>query len=282
MATGEPEWAVCRPPPALRALVGRYIGCRQPGLTLPVRRGLPGRHLTVIISLAEPIRLLGMPGSAQRPGRWQGLVGGLHAGPALIEQHHYQAGLHLELDPLGARTLLGMPSAELSGWVVDVAELPRPELAALPDRLRELPDWASRFQLLDATLLRAANRAGPPQPPGEVGWAWRRLVGAGGALTVGELAAEVGWSRRHFSERFAREVGLTPKQAGRVVRFGRAAEMLRRLPAGGLARVAHDCGYFDQAHLSNEFRAMAGCSPRTWIAEELPFLQDPAGVGDAP
>jgi AraC-like DNA-binding protein len=269
------DWAMCRPHPALRALIGRYIGYRQHGVTLDVHRGLPSRHVTLIISLAEPVRLLDMPGSAQRPDSWQGFVGGLHAGPALIGQDREQAGIHLELHPLGVRTLLGVPSAELSGRVIDLVDLPRPELGNLPERLREAPDWASRFRILDAVLLRCATRASRHQPSDEIGWAWRRLVGAGGSIAVGALAEDVGWSRRHFSEQFAREVGLTPKQAGRVVRFDRATELLRALGRDGkLAEVAQTCGYFDQAHLSNEFRTLAGCTPGTWIAEELPFLQD--------
>jgi AraC-like DNA-binding protein len=289
MTSAEPGWVVRQPHPALRGLVSRYIGYRQRGVPLRVHRGLPGRHITLIISLAAPIRLLEMPGSAQRPDRWQGFVGGLHAGPALIGQDREQAGVHLDVNPLGVRTLLGVPSAELAGRVIDLAELPRPGLARLADRLREAPDWAGRFALVDGALLDSARlawagRAGPgarAEPADEIGWAWRRMINAGGTVTVAELAREVGWSRRHFSERFAREVGLTPKQAVRVVRFGRATMMLHRLGPSGrpprLAEVAQRCGYFDQAHLANEFRALAGCTPRTWITEELPFLQDGSG-----
>jgi AraC-like DNA-binding protein len=50
--------------------------------------------------------------------------------------------------------------------------------------------------------------------------------------------------------------------------------MLRRRGGSDLAELAVGCGYYDQAHLTNEWRALAGCSPGTWIAEELPFLQD--------
>lgn len=277
----EPDWAARRPHPALRSLLTRYIGYRQHGVTLPVHRGLPSEHVTLIVSLLEPVRLIDMPGSEQRPDRWQGFASGLHAGPALIAQDSEQAGIHLEINPLGVRTLLGLPAAELAGRVIDLAELPRPGLAELPERLRSAPGWAARFEILDETLLGAAAASAGDQPPGEVGWAWRRLLGSGGGVPVRELASDVGWSRRHFSERFAREVGLTPKQAARVVRFGRATALLRRLPPGGLAEVAHGCGYFDQAHMSNEFRALAGCSPRTWLREELPFLQD-VGVERAP
>jgi AraC-like DNA-binding protein len=268
------EFVARRPHPVLRGLVGRYIGYRQRGVPLTVHRGLPSRYVTLIVSLADPVRLLGMPGSAQPPDRWTGLVGGLHAGPTLIGQDRDQAGVHLQLHPLGVHTLLGLPSAELAGWVLDLAELPRPALAELPDRLRAAPDWAGRFAVLDEVLLQAATRERPP--PDEVRRAWQLLVGSGGSIPVAELAADVGWSRRHLSERFAREVGLSPKQAGRVLRFERATALLRALPPGGLAEVAARCGYFDQAHLSNEYRALAGCSPRTWLTEELPFLQDAA------
>jgi AraC-like DNA-binding protein len=281
----ELDWASRRPHPALRALVSRYAGYRQRGVTLPVHRGLPSEHVTLIVSLAEPVRIVSMPGPPHGPaaqhgedrgsGRWQAFASGLHAGPALIAQDEVQAGVHLGLNPLGVRTLLGVSAAELSGCVVDLAELPRPGFRSLTGRLHEAPDWGRRFELLDEVLLAAAAHAREHQPPGEIGWAWRRIRGTAGAARVGDLAAEVGWSRRHFGERFAREIGLPPKQAARVVRFGRATGLLRSGAAGGLSEVAHTCGYTDQAHLTNEFNALAGCTPGTWIAEELPFLQDP-------
>jgi AraC-like DNA-binding protein len=74
-------------------------------------------------------------------------------------------------------------------------------------------------------------------PAREVDWAWRRMIGAGGRVRVTSLAEEVGWSRRHFGERF-REVGLSPKQAARVLRFERAGMALRRDGRVDLAEVA--------------------------------------------
>ncbi|HLF10100.1 MAG TPA: hypothetical protein VJA26_02710, partial [Gammaproteobacteria bacterium] len=41
-----------------------------------------------------------------------------------------------------------------------------------------------------------------------------------------------------------------------------------------LAEVAFMCGYQDQAHMTREWNALAGSTPRAWIASELPFLQD--------
>jgi AraC-like DNA-binding protein len=262
------------PHPVVRPLVTRYIGYAQDGVTLTVHRGLPSRHVTLVISLERPIEMTGLGTSARR----QGLVGGLHTEPVLIRQDRVQSGIHVELDPLGVRALLGIPAAELSGCVVGLDELGLSELAVLPERLAETPSWQERFAILDQVL--AARAADAVAPPPEVGEAWRRLRGTDGQVRVSGLAEEIGWSRRHFTERFRDEIGLAPKQAARVLRFERAARLLRRGGRIDLAGLAAECGYYDQAHLSNEWRTLAGCSPGTWIAEELPFLQDSEVFGD--
>ncbi|WP_236793980.1 AraC family transcriptional regulator [Amycolatopsis sp. GM8] len=265
------EWAVRQPHPGLRRLVSRYIGYTQHDVTLGVHRGLPSRHVTLIISLAEPIRLVGMPRAGEAPADLVAPVGGMHVSPALIRQDRFQSGIHIELDPLAVPSLLGVSAADLSEYVVDLADL-SPRLAGLPERLASADGWDRRFDILDETLqAEAADTAHSP----EVGWAWRRLRTAAGRVRVGTLADEVGWSRRHFTERFRRELGLSPKQAARVLRFERAGALLR-CGHTDLAGLAADCGYYDQAHLTNEWRALAGCPPSVWIVEELPFLQDGA------
>jgi AraC-like DNA-binding protein len=263
-------WAAGEPHPVLRPLITRYTGYAQDDVTLIVHRGLPSRHVTVVISLAGPVRTAGRT--------LQALVGGLHTSAVLIEQDRAQEGIQLDLDPLGVRTLFGVPAAELSGDVVDLAEF---GLGDLPERLRALPAWAARFALLDDVL--AARAVEPVATAPELGEAWRRMRAADGRVRVADLAGEVGWSRRHLAGRFRAELGLAPKQAARVLRFERAGRLLRR-GRPDLAALAVECGFYDQAHLTHEWRALAGCTPGTWIAEELPFLQDgpvPAG-SDSP
>jgi AraC-like DNA-binding protein len=268
------EWAAREPHPALRRLVRRYFGYTQRAVSLAVHRGLPSRSITLIISLAGPVRLVGGPGADRGPLTSQAVVGGLHLGPALIEQDRYQQGMHLELNPLSLQALLGVPASELSSDVVDLAELPVAWARTLPERLAGQPDWTGRFDVLDEVLTGAL---GPVTLVEEIQWAWRRMVMGNGSQPVTTMADEVGWSRRHFTERFAREVGLGPKQVSRLIRFERSAELLRRGCA--LADSAARAGYYDQAHMSNEWRVLAGCSPSEWIREELPFLQDGDGPG---
>ena len=51
---------------------------------------------------------------------------------------------------------------------------------------------------------------------------------------------------------------------------------MQRRSSGGqlvIADLAADCGYYDQPHLAREFRALAGCTPASWLAEEFRNVQ---------
>jgi AraC-like DNA-binding protein len=92
-------------------------------------------------------------------------------------------------------------------------------------------------------------------------------------VPIERLADEIGWNRWRLSGRFRDAIGVTPKSAARVFRFECACRLIKD-ERPGLAHVAASCGYFDQAHMTREWNALAGCSPRAWISSELPFLQD--------
>ncbi|MFF2046022.1 helix-turn-helix domain-containing protein [Kitasatospora sp. NPDC058170] len=258
-----------RPATALRPYVAWYSGYRQRGIAPAVHRGLPSPYLTFIVTLDEPLVVAGHPDPAQPPDRYDTLLGGLHTAPALITHDGRQSGVQVAVHPLAARALFGVPAGELAGIDLPAGDVLGPVGERLQDALRSAAGWPERFAALDGALLRAARPSG--RVPAEVLWAWQALRRSGGALPVAELARETGWSTRHLQERFRRETGLTPKAAARVIRFDRARHLLAGpLPPPRLAELAVRCGYFDQAHLAREFRALAGCAPTAWLAAEGP------------
>ncbi len=290
-AVDEPvsEGAAALPHPALRPFVAHYAGYRERGVAPALHRGLPSPHLTMILTLDDPLDMAAHPDPAQPGARFDALVGGLHTAPATIRHDGRQSGVQVALTPFGARALLGLPAGELAMRDLDVdAVVGRAGAGDLLDAVRGPRTWAARFAALDAALLRRLA-AGPrdPLPPRQVRHAWRLLQASGGRTDVAALAAAVGWTPRHLAHRFGLDVGLSPKQAARVVRFDRVRRALQAGAAGGAgaprladAAVAH--GYYDQPHLDREFRALAGCAPSVWLAEELRNVQvphpgDPAG-----
>jgi AraC-like DNA-binding protein len=94
--------------------------------------------------------------------------------------------------------------------------------------------------------------------------ALRALVeSSGGQLSVEALASQVHVSNRTLERIFKENVGIPPKEFLRIVRF---QEVLKRLRQTGddeesLLRIAYELGYYDHAHLTNEFKKYAGILP---------------------
>jgi AraC-like DNA-binding protein len=233
-----------------------------------VHQGVASAHLTFLLCLDGRVEMLGNADPAKPPGSFTAAVGGLHDRPARIAQGDPQTGLQLRLTWRGARALLGVPAATLAGDTVDLHALLGRGAAVLLERLATADGWAQRFAVLDAELaaLLARGRGERGIRP-EVGYAWDRLAETGGNLRIEELAREVGWSRRHLAEVFRAETGLAPKAAARVIRFEDACDRLRSIDHPSLARVAAEAGYVDQAHLSRDFRDLAGIPATAWLTE---------------
>ena len=270
------QWVFGRPAPALRPLIDSYVGYRTTAPAPALHRGLPSRHLTLIASIGDPIDVVAQTDPAQRPDRYRVVLGGLQAGPALIATPVAQEGVAVELTPLGCRALLGMPAGALWNTSVEASEVLGRPAEELWERLHHEVHWAGRFSVCDDRLGRVLAGSGAPEARAELAGAWELVVASGGAVGVADLAAQVGWGRRHLTERFTTEFGLPPKVAARVVRFERATTMLRSPRRPALAKVAAACGYYDQPHLNREFVSLAGVTPCEWLAAEFPSVQDGA------
>ena len=59
---------------------------------------------------------------------------------------------------------------------------------------------------------------------------------------------------------------LGPKTLDRILRLQRFLALGRADPSAGLARLAADAGYADQAHLGRDCRALADATPTQLIA----------------
>ena len=241
----------------LRGSVTSYDGfCEETGSPM-VRREGPGRNVVVILSFGEDWEIDGQ--------RLTSFAAGLRNRQVTTRHEGRSFGIHVNVSPPAARRLFGLPLHELAERQVPIEDvLDEPFLV---ERLHDAESWEERFRLLDdvfATHLAAA----PPTSP-EIAWAWTRLVESHGAVRIGDLARELRWSRKRIAARFRDEIGLTPKRSARLLRFERArslAESGARPDWGGIAR---DAGYYDQAHLINEFRSFTDRTPETFFQDGI-------------
>jgi AraC family transcriptional regulator len=79
-------------------------------------------------------------------------------------------------------------------------------------------------------------------------------------LDLATLAADSGYSRRHFLRMFHAATGYSPHQYVLQLRLKRAQELMRQRNIS-LIDIAAVCGFSSQAHLSKVFRQLLGVTP---------------------
>jgi AraC-like DNA-binding protein len=248
------------------------------GLPEGEHRGLPSPWITFIVSVDAPVRVSGTVEDGDRfdPERataYDVCVAGLHPVAARVEQPAAQSGVQVALHPLSTRAVLGCRAADLTGPGDHGHEVLGRAAAELHDRVSSHGDAEDRLDVLQQWLRDRVDEARPTGVRPELVWAWHLLQESGGRRRVDDLAREVALSPRQLRSLMVAETGQSPKQLARAFRFDR---VIAHLADGtqSLAEVAVETGYADQAHLSREFRQMAGCSPTQWLAEERRNIQD--------
>jgi AraC-like DNA-binding protein len=252
----------------LRGHVLSYCSYREETTSFVRRREIPSVRVVLIINLGEPIRVLAPGVQAGWIEQPEGFVAGLHDTYAVTETGGSQAGVQVDLTPIGAHLLLGLPMDELSRRVVTLEDLFGQGGTLLREAVAEAPGWAERFAVVDQFLLTLLDRARSPVPT--VTRALGRLHESGGTVPVGVIAAELGCSRRHLISRFREQVGVTPKLLGRIVRFERVVSLVDARTDMGWAEIAQACGYYDQAHMIRDFNQFAGSPPSEFARRRLP------------
>ncbi len=252
----------------MRPFVASYACFDMAGWPPGRHRGLPDGTLALVVSAGTPpiVRQAGQPGLQAAA-----TIGGLRSGPVDIIHDGTQRGVQVALTPRGARALLGLPAAALAEGVWTLEEVIGRRADELAERLASARGPAGQARVLDTVLAGWAADVGYPDA---VDAFWCGLTGCAGRVRVTSIADEIGLGRRHLSQLVRAELGLTPKTVARIVRFGQARSYLRSGRTGSLAETAVMCGYFDQAHLTHDWKQLAGCTPGEWMSQELPFLQD--------
>lgn len=173
--------------------------------------------------------------------------------------------LGLRFRPGAAAPWLGLPMSEIVGRSVDLADLWGLRAHALSTRLQDVPAPAAQAALLDALLATLAPAVEAPDGEAAAIFAALRRHAPGSKLAG--LADRLDCSERTLRRRSREHFGYGPKTLDRILRFQGFLALARRVPASGLAGLAADAGYADQAHLAREVRALCGMTAAALLAQ---------------
>lgn len=167
----------------------------------------------------------------------------------------------VEFQPYGARMFFDMPMSDLFNLLLTPSDLNDADLKVLEEQVMTADSVATCFRIFDAFFirrLRADKRREYNRQ--RIAAAFHTVGQQSESTAVGDMAQAACLSAKQFNRLFADFVGMTPK---RYLRLHRFHDALRRMKTGRLSLVetAWQSGYYDQAHMTREFKDLSGFAP---------------------
>jgi AraC-like DNA-binding protein len=252
--------------PALRPWVRLLWYARGMGFAHRRERILPTGCAQVIINLNRDF-ILDCPEGAPESRMSPALVVGQRSVYEMVDPSDMADLIGVAFEPGAFPAFLADAADRVSNDYVPLGDVCG-RAGALRDQLQELNSPGERVQCLENYLqdkFAARGSRGATLHPA-VRFALRELGRAPSMTGVAAVARNTGWSERWFSRIFREQVGFSPKVWCRIQRFQRVVRRLHRGEEVRWPELALDCGFYDQSHLANEFRAFSGVSPTSYSA----------------
>ncbi|MET9486774.1 AraC family transcriptional regulator [Nocardia sp. NPDC006630] len=172
--------------------------------------------------------------------------------------------LRLRLAPGAVRPLFGVAATDLTNRVLRLADMPGPA-AELAREIIEM-DLGDVVPFLESTLPQVLSESPTRREH-------RRLLDSavaaidGDAAPLREVATRLAVSERQLRNLFTAGVGVSPKHYARITRVRQVIDAAGNTPWSDIAVAT---GYYDQSHLTADFRSLMGVTPDRFFKGKLP------------
>ncbi len=94
------------------------------------------------------------------------------------------------------------------------------------------------------------------------------LLATNGSASISAILKEDLSKRRQLERNFKKQIGVSPKQLGKVIRLQAALKLLLNKNTENLTDIAYQSKYFDQAHFTKDFKEFTGINPKEFLGNE--------------
>lgn len=172
-----------------------------------------------------------------------------------------------------AHPFYNFPMTELANLVVDADLIFGQNIHNLREQLLNAPSINQMFLLIEKFLLQQAGDSLNANTSSKcIEYAVSNITNQPNNLGFQQLGSEIGYSQKHFIDLFKKQVGVTPKQYLKIMRFQKAISEIENKKLLHWSSVAMKSGFYDQAHFINDFKFFSGFTPSEYIKRKTDLL----------
>lgn len=94
----------------------------------------------------------------------------------------------------------------------------------------------------------------------------------GGNVKIADVLGDDKSNRRHLERQFKKQIGISPKQLGKVIRLQAALALLLDEEPESLTKIAYSSNYYDQSHFIKDFKDFTGITPKDFLGSDEMLL----------
>lgn len=183
-----------------------------------------------------------------------------------IESNGKTGFLAVRFFPWGAYHFFNEPVSNFLETTIDGVKLWDDDSRKVIAEIKNNDSLETRLKTVELFLLDMLNKF--QKKNREIDEAVKLIRHTKGILSVDEVCAKTGFTKKQLERKFLPVVGTTPKIFARVCRFLNICHHLDEQKGKSLTQLAYECGYYDQAHFINEFKEFSGFTPKDFFVKE--------------
>ncbi len=189
---------------------------------------------------------------------------GVRTEPITIPSGNNSAMMVIMFRKGGAAPFFPFPMNEIADCVFDADLVWGKGFGELRECLLSIGDIKRRFAIVEEFLLSMFRSRMESNPC--VDFAVNEMASRPDALSIARMNQKIGYSQKHFTEMFKRQVGVTPKAYLKIMRFQKAVKRIAECSEIDWTAIAADCGFYDQSHFINDFKHFSGFTPEHYVS----------------
>ncbi|UII31252.1 helix-turn-helix domain-containing protein [Fulvivirga ulvae] len=190
--------------------------------------------------------------------------------PFYIEPTGHVDTFAVRFYPYGFANFVTTPIKALANKETPIESLFGEKAQVLEQRIIQATDIRQRIEIVEGFLFEILNDQ--TTIDNIVKTTVDTLFSTQGRVTISSILKNDPSKRRQLERKFLKQIGISPKQLGKVIRLQAALKMLLDEKEQNLTSVAYESEYYDQSHFIKDFREFTGTSPKELLGDESMLL----------
>jgi AraC-like DNA-binding protein len=255
-----------KPQPDLMSLISCYWTLEVPAAAEPQRqRIVPDGCIEMAFILGDDIKRYTSKNEFILQPR--AMVLGQTIEPFYIEPTGYVDTFAIRFYPYGFANFVTLPIIDLANKETPIASLFGEQTSKeLEDKIIHAKDIKQRIGIIEDFLLSKLNDQSTVD--NIVRTTIDALLATNGSARIKTILKEDLSKRRQLERKFKKQIGISPKQLGKVIRLQSALKILLNRKTESLTNIAYESEYYDQAHFIKDFKEFTGTNPNKFLDNE--------------